>query len=337
MKTSVKHIKIYGAGISGLVAAINLARSGYEVEVFEKRDQIGGSPHWHPSVHQQTFELKKTSDYIGIDLAPCFRTVKKHTFYLYGRKKVLDTPIDSYVCEKGPRPSSIESHLYSQAVNIGVRFNFNEAFDIGKVKHLNTKTKHCIVATGFEPKPYRDLGLRHTVLMGFRSSQITEHRDIINSYLGDYSNGEFAYVASCGDLMFSLLFARRKVTRTNIEDFQKHLYESDNLIFDEWRSSSGYVPLEKNLVKDGIVLAGAISGMIDPFYLNGISAALISGRIAATFFEDRERAFREFSYFTRNFHIKRNLKSIADVLHLKPLSFPLVAHLNNRLKWVGVI
>jgi len=137
--------------------------------------------------------------------------------------------------------------------------------------------------------------------------------------------------------MFSLLFARRKVTRNNLEDFQLQLYESDNLIFDEWQSSSGYVPLEKNLVKDGFVLAGAISGMIDPFYLNGISSALISGRIAAMFFEDRERAFREFSYFTRNFHIKRNLKLVADVLPLKTLSFPLVASLNNRLKWVGAI
>jgi flavin-dependent dehydrogenase len=337
MKTSVKHIKIYGAGISGLVAAINLARSGYEVEVFEKRDKIGGSTHWHPSVHQQTFDIKKTSEYIGIDLAPCFRPVKKHTFYLYGRKIVLDAPIDSYVCEKGHRPSSIENHLYSQAVTIGVRFDFDEAFDLIKVKHLNTETQRCIVATGLETKPYRDLGIRHAVLIGFRSSQITEQKDIINSYLGDYTNDEFAYVASYGDLMFSLLFARRKVTRNNLEDFQKHLYESDNLTFDEWHSSSGYVPLENNLVKDGIVLAGAISGMIDPFYLNGISSALISGRIAAMFFEDRERAFREFSYFTRNFHIKRNLKSVADMLPLKTLSFPLVTRLNSRLKWVGVI
>jgi flavin-dependent dehydrogenase len=337
MKKSVTHIKIYGAGISGLVAAINLARSGYEVEVFEKRDQIGGSPHWHPSVHQQILDLEKTSEYIGIDLTPCFQSVKKHTFYLYGRKIVLDTPVNSYVCEKGPRPSSIENNLYSQAVNVGVRFNFCEAFDLKSVKHPNTETQRYIVATGLEPKPYRDLGIRHAVLMGFRSSQITEQKDIINSYLGDYTNDEFAYVASYGDLMFSLLFARRKVTRNNLEDFQKHLYESDNLTFDEWHSSSGYVPLENNLVKDGIVLAGAISGMIDPFYLNGISSALISGRIAAMFFEDRERAFREFSYFTRNFHIKRNLKLVADVLPLKTLSFPLVARLNNRLKWVGVI
>jgi len=205
------------------------------------------------------------------------------------------------------------------------------------VKHSNTKTQRCIVATGLEPKPYRDLGIKHAVLMGFRSSKTTDQKDIINSYLGDYTNDEFAYVASYGDLMFSLLFARRKVTRNNLEDFQLQLYESDNLIFDEWQSSSGYVPLEKNLVKDGFVLAGAISGMIDPFYLNGISSALISGRIAAMFFEDRERAFREFSYFTRNFHIKRNLKLVADVLPLKTLSFPLVASLNNRLKWVGAI
>ena len=40
MKSS-KHIKILGAGISGLAAAINLVKSGYKVEIFEKRSEVG--------------------------------------------------------------------------------------------------------------------------------------------------------------------------------------------------------------------------------------------------------------------------------------------------------
>lgn len=40
----MKEVIIFGSGISGLVAAINLAQSGFEVEVHEKRSQVGGAP-----------------------------------------------------------------------------------------------------------------------------------------------------------------------------------------------------------------------------------------------------------------------------------------------------
>ena len=38
----MKNIKILGAGLSGLSAAINLAKVGYNVDVFEKRSDCGG-------------------------------------------------------------------------------------------------------------------------------------------------------------------------------------------------------------------------------------------------------------------------------------------------------
>lgn len=37
----MKSIKILGAGISGLTAAINLAKAGYKVDVFEKNKDVG--------------------------------------------------------------------------------------------------------------------------------------------------------------------------------------------------------------------------------------------------------------------------------------------------------
>ncbi|MCX8092369.1 MAG: NAD(P)-binding protein, partial [Verrucomicrobiae bacterium] len=39
---SNKKIIVIGAGLGGLSAAISLKQSGYEVEVFEKNDKIGG-------------------------------------------------------------------------------------------------------------------------------------------------------------------------------------------------------------------------------------------------------------------------------------------------------
>ncbi len=37
----MKDIKILGGGLSGLTAAINLAKAGYKVDVFEKRSDCG--------------------------------------------------------------------------------------------------------------------------------------------------------------------------------------------------------------------------------------------------------------------------------------------------------
>ena len=37
-----KKVIVIGSGFGGLGAAIRLAASGYEVEIFEKRDKIGG-------------------------------------------------------------------------------------------------------------------------------------------------------------------------------------------------------------------------------------------------------------------------------------------------------
>lgn len=39
----MKSVKILGAGISGLTAAINLAKAGYDVKVFEKNSDAGKS------------------------------------------------------------------------------------------------------------------------------------------------------------------------------------------------------------------------------------------------------------------------------------------------------
>ena len=40
---------VVGAGLGGLVAAINLAREGRDVLVLDKETRVGGSPHFHPS------------------------------------------------------------------------------------------------------------------------------------------------------------------------------------------------------------------------------------------------------------------------------------------------
>ena len=326
-------ITVFGAGIAGLVAAINLARSGFEVTVKEKRNRIGGSSNWHPSVHQQTFNLEKTSEYIAIDIKKCFNAIDKHTFYFFGRRSGLVSPPDSYICEKGPQPTSLESHLYSIAIESGVEFVFN----MDGITDINDKSEQCIIATGLEPAFYQKLGIKHVSIQGFKSCKPANMDSFILSFFGDYTKNDFAYIASSGRYLFALLFARNGIDKNDLNSFRAHIKKNENLSLSDWSFSKGCIPREKNLVKNGFVLAGTISGMIDPFFFNGISAALISGKIASLYFTDREMAFREFNRFTRNFYSRKILKSLSEKLPLKKFSFPLIVYINNHLKWVGVI
>lgn len=246
-------------------------------------------------------------------------------------------PSQSYICEKGPQQASIEHHLYTLANEANVKFIFGEASDIEAISSSKIKDPKCIIATGLDKKPYRDLKIRHSVIEGYRASTVIAGDPFITSYMGNYTNHEFAYVASSGNLIFALLFSRKGMHKNNLQTFCDHLQKKEGLVFDNWQYSTGCIPLEKNLVKNGVVLAGTISGMIDPFFLNGISAAMISGKIAALYFTDKKKAYEEFGRFTRNFFIKQKLQSISYHLPVKKYSFPLISLLNSQFKWVGVI
>ena len=330
-------IVIFGAGISGLVASVNLAKAGFEVAVCDRRECIGGSPGWHPSVHQQVFDVQKTAKYLDIGISSCFSSVREHVFYFYGRKSVVDMPMNSYVCEKGQRPGSIENYLFKEAVRYGVDFIFGESLSLSTLHTHKLDGTGIIVATGLETELYKAFDLKHSPVGGFRASKLVNEGGMSLSFFGDYTNNDFAYVASTRDLMFSLLFSRAGVGEKSLLTFINHLQDSEGISFDNWHYSTGCFPLETNLNKNGVVLAGTISGMIDPFFLNGISGALISGKIAAMYFINREESIAEFKRFTRSFYWKKALKSISVATPLKQVTFPLFTLLNSRMGCVGVV
>ena len=75
MKTKI--IKIAGAGPSGLTAAINLAKAGYDVHVFEKRSDTGkrfhgdlqGLENWSSDLNVIS-ELEQMNIHVNFDCAP---------------------------------------------------------------------------------------------------------------------------------------------------------------------------------------------------------------------------------------------------------------------------
>lgn len=320
-------VDIYGAGLAGLVAAIHLARQGFDVRVFD-RQGVGGNPDWHPSVQTTVLDPERTWEYIGMDLSNCFHRVNSVTFYRYGRKKLF-TLGNLYACERGPGKYSLETCLYEKAANAGVEFVVGE-LDI-------RMRKNVIVATGLEKSVFHQLGIPHVPIYGYRGNGGAQLDAVLITYMGEYTNYDFAYLAANRGLLFALLFSRQRLAPENLVEFQRVLKATEGIQIDKWTSSSGAIPTQARLFHNGLVLAGTLSGMIDPFLLHGISGALTSGKIAAQVFVDSNGAIREFNRLARNFELKKSLKALSLRLPLKQVTIPLMMWVDSHLHSVGFV
>ena len=125
----MKDIKIIGGGLSGLSAAINLAQAGYNVDVFEKRDDCGkrfngdleGLENWssHVDILQ---EFKSMNIKINFDSDP-FKTM----FLTDGKELIENTsqrPV-FYLVKRGSAENCLDQGLKKQALDSGVNIHFN--------------------------------------------------------------------------------------------------------------------------------------------------------------------------------------------------------------------
>jgi flavin-dependent dehydrogenase len=325
-------IDIYGAGLAGLVAAINLAWEGFEVCLFDLYG-VGGNSEWHPSVQTTVLNPEQTWSYIGIDLSGCFRRVNSITFYRYGRKKVF-TLENMYICERGPRDGSLDTYLYEKAIGVGVAIHSLNELDVDGLK----SSKNTIVATGLETQTYEQLGIPYVPVYGYRGVKRADLDTVLISYMEKCTHYDFAYLAATRGLLFALLFSRQRLARESLSEFQQLLEVTEGIRFSKWTYSIGAIPTKAQLFySNDLVLAGTLSGMIDPFLLHGISGALTSGKIAAQAFVDRDGAIREFRRLAKNFELKRRLKELSVLLPLKQMTFPLMMLVDSHLHGVGFV
>jgi flavin-dependent dehydrogenase len=153
----MKEVKIVGAGLSGMTAAVVLAGEGYKVTVFDAGDDVGGSPDFHPSVHTTPAQLSQLWDYVGIDLQNDFVQCNPYPMFYYNKKLLKLPPYikhnTAYCIERGAKPTSIDSHLFAMAMDAGVRFEFGRKVDLEKIG------PETIVATGLYPEGYKKMGI----------------------------------------------------------------------------------------------------------------------------------------------------------------------------------
>jgi flavin-dependent dehydrogenase len=135
----MKPVIIAGAGISGLTAAINLAKNGYKVEVHEKLSDVGKKHNLNfEGLENWTHDLMKTLGEIGIESDFRKSAVNEVTWYSPSfRKAVLKSKKPFfYLVERGGK-NSIEYSLKEQAIEAGV-----------KIKLKSLASRPDIISTG---------------------------------------------------------------------------------------------------------------------------------------------------------------------------------------------
>jgi len=295
-----KEIQILGAGLSGMVAAINLAKQGYEVTILDRSAGIGGSETLHPSVHGTPVRKERTWGYVGIDLSSCFHTPQDIRFYFgsNGYRIPAGEAYEVYAVERGNRASSIDSFLYQKAQELGIRFEFSR-----DIKSHQELTAGSIIASGLFPEMYDSLQVPsvkvHCYMLQFETDKPTEIVGYFDNYIGDYY-----YHGVVNGILFGLLFQRKPFPRDALKRCQEFLKEREGLPIEDWTFMPVWVPVASirnpRLFAEDKILAGTISGMMDPVMLFGIVGAILSGKIAALAVYDRDQAIRDFRFYTRN-------------------------------------
>lgn len=301
MRLSNEHVVVCGAGMSGLIAAYNLAAKGFDVTVRESESQWGGSKIFNPSTHVTPLDPKATSQYIGIDIEPAFHPVSKNTLYIHDYALPMPVP-GAFAVERSSRDSSLDALLYEKCKKAGVEFEFNKPLLHEELSSLPEKT---VIACGLNLEAYDMLEIPYKQWYGWMSRGEIDADNFAWIWL-DESCNEYGYISVCNGIYFNLVFSYGKeVEKDCLERYTAFMKNTAGIEHDSWEYITGAVPLavpeNPSLMRKGFIMCGTISGAMDPLMGFGISGALITGKIAAIAVEDMKSALEEFERFNRNF------------------------------------
>ncbi len=158
-------VRIAGAGLSGMTAALVLARGGRGVDVFDAKARLLPSS----GAHSEGIRNYRTLDALGelraagFDLAP-FATVQRTIRASPHARTELLGPAH-YLFQRGREPQSVDQTLFRLATEAGARFHFGAAIEPGEAD---------IVATGPPKEETQILGAGYT----FSSAGSPFRRDV---------------------------------------------------------------------------------------------------------------------------------------------------------------
>ncbi len=181
-------IKIAGAGIAGLTAAINLAKAGVEVEVHEKRSDVGmrfggdiqGLENWTTDEDALLFLQA-----VNVKMDFTWKPIRKTTFFddrLEPHRISVPAPL-VYLLRRGSQQNTLDQSLKRQALEAGAKIIFNSAL------HPKRDGSVDIVATG--PS-------RATVIFSGYSFRADAEDAVDSMYDNSVAPEGYAYLATLG-------------------------------------------------------------------------------------------------------------------------------------------
>lgn len=310
---------VVGAGLAGLVAAINLARDGREVLVLEKEFTVGGPHSYRPSPGVAFMDPGALTGYAGVDLRPgaarpAVASFRKCRAVVRGQMVPLDAnTLSAFGVERGPRPTSLDNYLYEIAAAEGVKFEFGRAVSSTEISGLPPCT---VLATGLDASGFEAARVPHRDSVHFvaRATQPFGSGSHLTMYFGGFTR-EHGYTVSMNGLDGAHLFGLDDLGEDDLKAFEERVFLSEGMEFESWERLVLPVPARTadapGLFAGDKILAGALSGCLDPFALLGVLGALVSGKIAATALDDRAGAAREFEVLAASIARCRHFGNLA--------------------------
>ena len=271
-----EQIHIIGAGPGGLVAAINLAKAGFPVTVYEMYYEVGkrfnhdfqGIENWSTEEDTQEFLSR-----IGISVNYLFESLENVEFFNPSGQKYhysMSRPL-FYLIERGSNEWSLDQGLRRQAEEAGVHFEWGTK--ITKVP----ENGRVIISTG--PKG------GDAIAKGIIFS--TTHKNYYAAFLGDdIAPHGYAYLlVHEGKATFATCLFEK--FPKSLHYFEKALGEMKKHIMIDIQDSKyfgGYVnfSLNQTLVKNNrIYYVGENAGFQDALFGFGMRYAMHSGYLAA--------------------------------------------------------
>lgn len=276
----MKPVNILGAGLSGLSAAINLAKEGFQVNIFDVRKDSGarfegdlqGLENW-TTENDILDDMKEMNIKVNFHCNPFKRVITTDG------KKTFETDYPRplfYLVKRGTMEDSIDQGLKRQALEAGVKINYNSRFE-GKAD---------VVAIG--PK------MESKVLYGIDKGIVfdTDIDDIAVAIFGDefaYKGYSYLLVSKGYGCIATVLLDRFHLVNSCLEKTKGLMIKMFGLEVENEKGVGGFGNFiyPPRLEEDGTLFVGEAGGLQDGFAGFGIRYATTSGYLAAKSFVNK--------------------------------------------------